>query len=159
MIELKTAVLIGCSMEIGAILAGLNEANCKKLYEAGVAAGIGFQIQDDYLDAFADQAQFGKEIGGDIKSRKKTFLVLKAQETMSVADKTLLDELYNSDRQRDVVSETLEIFERNRIKDVAKEEADKYLKRAINLLHSLEDANLGGLISFIERLYQKRLVN
>jgi len=80
MIRLKTAVLLGFSLELGALLAGASEADRKALYEFGVNIGIGFQLKDDLLDAYADPDKFGKQVGGDIIANKKTFLLIKALE-------------------------------------------------------------------------------
>lgn len=80
MIRLKTAVLLGFSLELGAMLAGADKASCQALYDFGVDIGIGFQLKDDLLDVYADQEKFGKQVGGDIISNKKTFLLLKALE-------------------------------------------------------------------------------
>jgi geranylgeranyl diphosphate synthase type II len=85
MIALKTSVLIAASLEIGAVLGGASEGNCKHLYEFGKNLGIAFQIQDDYLDAFGNPEKFGKEVGGDIKQNKKTFLMLHALEVATPA--------------------------------------------------------------------------
>ncbi|MCG8475284.1 MAG: polyprenyl synthetase family protein [Cytophagales bacterium] len=78
MIRQKTAVLLGFSLELGALLAEAEEADRKKLYEFGVNIGIGFQLMDDLLDVYADQAKFGKQVGGDIIENKKTFLLINA---------------------------------------------------------------------------------
>ena len=80
MIRLKTAVLIGCSLKLGAILAKAPPAETAKIYSFGENIGMAFQLQDDLLDVFGDEQKFGKEIGGDILSGKKTFLLLKAYE-------------------------------------------------------------------------------
>lgn len=80
MIRLKTAVLLGFSLELGAILADASQADRKALREFGTNMGIGFQLKDDLLDAFADPKKFGKQIGGDIIANKKTYLLIKAQE-------------------------------------------------------------------------------
>lgn len=80
MIRLKTAVLLGFSLKLGAMLANATEDEANALYEFGVDIGIGFQLKDDLLDVYADQAKFGKQVGGDIISNKKTFLLLKALE-------------------------------------------------------------------------------
>jgi geranylgeranyl diphosphate synthase, type II len=80
MIRLKTAVLLGFSLELGAQLAGAAPAQATALYEFGVNVGVGFQLMDDLLDVYADQAKFGKQVGGDIIANKKTFLLLKALE-------------------------------------------------------------------------------
>lgn len=80
MIRLKTAVLLGFSLELGGILADAPDEDRKLLYDFGVNIGIGFQLKDDLLDAFADPKKFGKQVGGDIIANKKTFLLIKALE-------------------------------------------------------------------------------
>lgn len=75
MIRLKTAVLVGCAMQMGALVGGATEQAAKQLYTFGEKLGLAFQLQDDYLDTFGDAAQFGKRIGGDIIENKKTILV------------------------------------------------------------------------------------
>jgi geranylgeranyl diphosphate synthase, type II len=90
MIELKTAVLLGGALELGAICAGASAEDCAHIYQVGRCAGIAFQIQDDYLDTFGDPGKFGKQVGGDILQNKKTLLVLQALELASVADKKAL---------------------------------------------------------------------
>jgi geranylgeranyl diphosphate synthase type II len=78
MIRLKTAVLLGFSLELGAILAGASTADRGAFREFGTNIGIGFQLRDDLLDAFADPKKFGKQVGGDILSNKKTYLLISA---------------------------------------------------------------------------------
>jgi geranylgeranyl diphosphate synthase type II len=78
MIRLKTAVLLGFSLELGAILADASEEDRKALREFGVNIGIGFQLKDDLLDAYADPKKFGKQVGGDILANKKTILLIHA---------------------------------------------------------------------------------
>ena len=80
MIRLKTAVLLACSLKIGALAANAPEQTADQLYAFGLNLGIAFQLQDDLLDVFADPDKFGKKIGGDIISNKKTFLLLKTLE-------------------------------------------------------------------------------
>ena len=75
MIRLKTAVLVGCAMEMGARIGGADPADAKQLSRFGEQLVIAFQLQDDYLDTFGDAATFGKRIGGDIAENKKTILV------------------------------------------------------------------------------------
>lgn len=91
MIKLKTAVLLGFSLELGAILAGAPEADRKALRAFGTNIGIGFQLKDDLLDAFADPKKFGKQVGGDIIANKKTFLLIKALEKATRKTKQELD--------------------------------------------------------------------
>ncbi len=83
MIKLKTAVLLGFSLELGAILADAPEQDCIALRKFGTNIGIGFQLKDDLLDAYADPKKFGKQVGGDIIANKKTFLLIKAIEKAS----------------------------------------------------------------------------
>lgn len=78
MIRLKTAVLLGFSLELGAILGDASESDRKALREFGVNIGIGFQLKDDLLDAYADPKKFGKQVGGDIIANKKTILLIQA---------------------------------------------------------------------------------
>ena len=80
MIELKTSVLLAASLKIGAVCGDASENEAQKLYEFGRNLGIAFQIQDDYLDVYANQEIFGKTVGGDIAENKKTFLLIKALE-------------------------------------------------------------------------------
>lgn len=80
MIGLKTAVLIACSLKMGAMIAGAPAEECELLYKFGYDLGLAFQVTDDYLDTFGDPAVFGKAIGGDILNAKKTWLYIKAME-------------------------------------------------------------------------------
>ncbi len=76
MIELKTAILLAGAMKIGGIISGASEKQINHLYESGKYLGLAFQIQDDFLDSYGDTETFGKTIGGDILSNKKTFLLV-----------------------------------------------------------------------------------
>ncbi|MGB5983624.1 MAG: polyprenyl synthetase family protein [Nonlabens sp.] len=80
MIKLKTSVLLGCALQMGAIVAGASEQQQKFIYDYGIHLGIAFQLMDDYLDAYGDPETFGKEVGGDIRENKKTYLYLKSLE-------------------------------------------------------------------------------
>jgi geranylgeranyl diphosphate synthase type II len=91
MIRLKTAVLLGFSLELGAVLADASPEECKALREFGTNIGIGFQLKDDLLDAYADPEKFGKQVGGDIIANKKTFLLIKALEKVSGKEKQKLN--------------------------------------------------------------------
>ena len=78
MIRLKTSVLLACAMKIGAILAGASKEDADNLYRFGEQIGLAFQLQDDYLDVYGDTRVFGKAIGGDITSNKKTYMLINA---------------------------------------------------------------------------------
>lgn len=78
MIRLKTSVLLACAMKMGAVLAGASAADADNLYKFGEQVGLAFQLQDDYLDVYGDPRVFGKAIGGDIMSNKKTYMLINA---------------------------------------------------------------------------------
>ncbi len=78
MIRLKTSVVLGMALELGGIISGASDVDQKLLYQAGESMGIGFQLKDDLLDVYGDPSKFGKQVGGDIISNKKTFLLIEA---------------------------------------------------------------------------------
>lgn len=135
MITLKTSVLLAASLEMGAILGGATPGNCKHLYEFGKNLGIAFQIQDDYLDAFGDPEKFGKEVGGDIRQNKKTFLLLHALEVATPNQRAKLDTLLASNGP-DKVPQVMELFKACDVDAWAIELKEKYLQMA---LANLED--------------------
>jgi geranylgeranyl diphosphate synthase type II len=136
MITLKTSVLLAASLEMGAIIGGAGENNCKQLYEFGKKIGIAFQIQDDYLDAFGDAAIFGKEAGGDIKQNKKTFLLLHA---LTVANPDQLQELKQllNTHTEDKVERVLKIFKDCGVDAWAEDLKSKYLQEAFGHLDAI----------------------
>jgi len=79
MIRLKTAVLLGCALKIGAIIGGASEDDAHNLYEFGINMGLAFQLKDDLLDVYGDEATFGKKVGGDILCNKQTYLLIHAK--------------------------------------------------------------------------------
>nr|WP_246558631.1 polyprenyl synthetase family protein [Hymenobacter piscis] len=90
MIRLKTAVLLGFALELGALLGGASEADADHLRQFGVGIGLAFQLRDDLLDVYGDAATFGKRVGGDILSDKKTYLLLTAQAQAGPAQRAVL---------------------------------------------------------------------
>jgi len=92
MIRLKTSVLHAASLQLGAIIGGAGEADQDNLYRFGLNLGMAFQLQDDYLDTFGDQSVFGKRIGNDILTNKKTFLLVKAMELSTGVTREKLDQ-------------------------------------------------------------------
>ena len=90
MIRLKTAVLLGSVLKIGAITAQTNAKNQEAIYNFGISLGMAFQLQDDIFDCYGDVSVFGKMTGGDISDNKKTYLYLKALELSSEEDKEIL---------------------------------------------------------------------
>lgn len=141
MIELKTSVALAASLQLGGILGGAGEGNQKHLYEFGKNLGIAFQVQDDYLDAFGDPEKFGKQVGGDILSNKKTFLSIHAMEVATAAQLKALIDLNNSN-EISKVEKVLDIYKATNADAWAKELKDKYYKAA--MLHLEEIAVLSA---------------
>lgn len=136
MISLKTSVLLAASLEMGAILGGTSEGNCRHIYEFGRNLGIAFQVQDDYLDAFGDPEKFGKETGGDIRQNKKTFLLLRALEIASPEQKQELEQLMQQNPPHKVQA-VLNIFRACQIDAWANELKNKYLQTALQHLDAI----------------------
>ena len=136
MIELKTSVALAASLQLGAILGGAGEGNQQHLYEFGKNLGIAFQVQDDYLDAFGDPEKFGKQVGGDILSNKKTFLSIHAMEVATAGQlKTLAD--INNSNDLSKVEKVLQIYKNTNADAWAKELKDKYYKVAMYHLEEI----------------------
>ncbi len=136
MITLKTSVLLAASLQMGAILGGAGEGNRNHLYEFGKNLGIAFQIQDDYLDAFGDPLKFGKEVGGDIKQNKKTFLLLHALEVANTAQKAKLIQLMQ-DNPVDKINQVLQIYKECGVAAWANTLKEQYLTIALNHLDDI----------------------
>ena len=138
MITYKTAVLLGASMKMGAIIARANKDDQNKIYDFGKYLGIAFQLQDDYLDAFGDESKFGKKIGGDILENKKTFLYLKAIEFLNDNKKNQLLSLYsNNNLSQDKIEQSKALFKESGSVDFTIKEIKKHTKIAFQILESL----------------------
>jgi geranylgeranyl diphosphate synthase type II len=138
MITNKTAVLLGCSLKMGAICGEADVSDADHIYEFGKHLGIAFQLMDDYLDAFAEGDNFGKQVGGDIISNKKTFLLIKALELSSGAKKEKLMASLSGNDPEQKVKNVLAIYNELNIKAFCKQEADKHTREAIKHLHELQ---------------------
>jgi geranylgeranyl diphosphate synthase type II len=130
MINLKTSVLLAASLKMGALLGGAGERNQNLLYEFGRKLGLAFQVQDDYLDAFGDPAKFGKQVGGDIKANKKTFLLIHALEAAAGADARELRTLIQQDAP-DKVERVLAIYRACSVDAWARELKETYFREAL----------------------------
>ncbi|MBD98388.1 MAG: isoprenyl synthetase [Verrucomicrobia bacterium] len=139
MIRLKTAVLLGCSLKIGAILANASEEDTENIYQFGLNLGIAFQIQDDYLDAFANSEAFGKQLGGDIIANKKTFLLLKAYEKANDDDREQLNMLLQSSAESDLkVERMMTLFQKLDIEKSTRECMLAYHTLALEALDQID---------------------
>jgi len=136
MIGLKTSVALAASLQTGAILGGAGERNQHLLYEFGKKLGIAFQVQDDYLDAFGNPQKFGKQVGGDILSNKKTFLLLHALETATGAQEKELKNLL-AGNATDKIEKVLQIFHDCKVDEWALQLKNKYLDEAFTHLEDI----------------------
>lgn len=139
MIEQKTAVLLGASMEMGGIVAKASEEENSLLYEFGRNLGIAFQLQDDYLDVFGDPETFGKQVGGDIIANKKTFLYLMAQQNGDAAQAEELEHLFSITPAdpADKITTVRKIFVDSGAALATKQVMERYSNHAFQLLEKM----------------------
>ncbi len=139
MISYKTAVLLGASLQIGAIAAGASLKDQEAIYKVGVDTGVAFQIQDDILDSFGDEATFGKSIGGDIRQNKKTYLLIRALELATGDDKAKLEHYLNTDGidPEEKVTAVKQVYTNLKVVAAAEAVQQEYHKGALDALHSL----------------------
>jgi geranylgeranyl diphosphate synthase type II len=138
MIRLKTSVLLGFAMELGGILADADEESISLLNEIGVNLGLGFQLNDDVLDVYADPEKFGKQVGGDVISNKKTLLNLKAMELADPSQKMRLEEL---SKEKDLVlkvAQTKELYSHIGAKESCEAEMQAHYTIAMNALQQIQ---------------------
>lgn len=133
MIRLKTAVLIGGSMHVGAIIARAPKESSQLIYNFGENIGMAFQLQDDLLDAFGDTSIFGKQTGGDIRTNKRTYLYIKALEIAHEDDQKRLIDLYTivDESDDEKVEEVLSIFNKYKIKQLTRDLMEDYYSKAM----------------------------
>jgi geranylgeranyl diphosphate synthase type II len=139
MIRQKTAVLLGFALEFGAILAGAPTDDARKLYDFGVNIGIGFQLKDDLLDVYADKEKFGKQVGGDIISNKKTFLLIKAKELAKGEQKNALEHWIGAasfDKEEKVQAVT-KIYDQIGIKELTEKKMKEFFDKGFAQFASL----------------------
>ena len=139
MIGLKTAVLLGCSLQMGAINAGADKNSQENIYEFGKNLGIAFQLMDDLLDTYADAVDFGKQIGGDILANKKTFLLTKAFELANETQEAELRKfmLFRENRSEEKVKGVKKIFDTLNVKSLCQAKAGEHTQKAIDYLNRL----------------------
>lgn len=140
MIHQKTAVLLGFSMELGAILARADHHQTILVKEFGINIGMGFQLKDDLLDIYGDQSKFGKQVGGDIIANKKTYLLTKALELANASQHEELKswmmqkEFDNSEKVKAIT----DIYDQLGIKEQTEEKINCYFQRAYEAIEGLD---------------------
>lgn len=159
MIKLKTAVLLGFSLELGALLANAPETERIALREFGTLIGIGFQLKDDLLDVYADKKKFGKQVGGDIIANKKTYLLIKAKEKARGAVKRELEYWLNAkkfNKQKKVKAVTA-IYDSLGIAALTEKKVEEYFSQGFEKLNALPDSSQKqNLIQFTQELIRRQ---
>lgn len=160
MIRLKTAVLLGFSLELGAILGDASQEDQIALREFGINIGLGFQLKDDLLDAFADPKKFGKQVGGDIIANKKTYLLIKASEKARGKTKSELKQWISARKfnKQAKVEAVKAIYTSLEIPRQTEQKVNHYFKKGfVNLDKvSASSARKAHLRMFTERLIERQ---
>ncbi|WP_266203631.1 polyprenyl synthetase family protein [Pontibacter kalidii] len=141
MIALKTAVLVGFSLELGAILQGAPKDDAEHLKAFGDNIGIAFQLRDDLLDVYGDKAKFGKQVGGDILSDKKTFLMLTAlEQANSQQRETIIGWRDKTDERiaEEKVKAVTEVYDQLHIRHQTEQQIDLYFQKALHHLNAIQ---------------------
>lgn len=140
MIRLKTAVLLGGALKLGAIIGEATAKDADLIYQFGENIGIAFQLHDDILDVYADPEKFGKQVGGDIIANKKTFLLLKAFELAKDENKEMLYNWINIKTfdAKEKVKVIRKIYDNLNIQNIAKESMNDYLTEALAVFKQIK---------------------
>jgi geranylgeranyl diphosphate synthase, type II len=155
MIRLKTAVLLGFSLELGALLADAPDSDRKALRDFGVNIGIGFQLKDDFLDVYADKKKFGKQVGGDIIANKKTFLLIKALEKAKGKQKIELEKWLTAKKfsKPEKVKAVTIIYDSLHLSTLIEEKIKYFFEKGFACLSDLSNPQDAKHIrSFVEKL-------
>ena len=159
MIRLKTAVLVGHSLKIGAWIGNASDQEAQLLYDFGVLLGMAFQIQDDYLDAFGDPKDFGKQVGGDILENKKTILYHEVMKSGNIKEKKELIQWYDTTvKNNQKVIAVKEIFKSSGASIASQKFVASYTEDAFKKLESLIISKQGKklLIEFGQNLMNRK---
>ena len=155
MITLKTAVLIGFSLELGGLISNQKKIVSDKLYKAGEKIGISFQLMDDYLDVFGN-SEFGKKIGGDISSNKKTYLMIKLLEHAEESDKKIINTLLSKGKENTTkVKKITEYMIRYKIDELTKKIMNEFFLEGIAILESIPGKN-SELKNYFEEIRKRK---
>ena len=161
MIEFKTAVLLGCSLKMGAIIADASKEDQEFIYQYGINLGLAFQFQDDYLDTFGQQNKVGKKIGGDILENKKTVLFHMAIANSNESQKEKILELYSSkeNTSEDKINKITSLFIETKADKSSLELVDQYTQKAIKLINclSFDQTKKKDFINFSNSLMKRDL--
>ncbi len=139
MIILKTAVLIAFSLKLGGIIGGASKKDLENLYNLGINIGISFQLQDDFLDVYGDVKVFGKKIGNDIVSNKKTYLLIKSLELADYNKKIEIIKLLSEENfdNNEKIEKITNIYNSLEIKELTQKKIKYYFKNGISFLKNI----------------------
>ncbi|MDH5475842.1 MAG: polyprenyl synthetase family protein [Cyclobacteriaceae bacterium] len=139
MIKLKTAVLLGFSLELGGIIGEASDQDCEALRNFGINIGIGFQLKDDLLDVYADQSKFGKQVGGDIIANKKTLLLIEAINKSKGKTKQELFGWLSKEQfdPAEKVNAIMTIYDKLNVREIAEQKIDRYFSIGLDYLSSI----------------------
>ena len=158
MIGLKTGVLLACSAEMGARIAGAGEEDCSNLYDYGYNLGLAFQIADDWLDAYGDEKVFGKPIGGDIVNSKKSWLTVRAYEkadaqTAAELSRAMAVVPSDGEERRSKIARVMAIYDRLDVGSDARAEISRLTDKALSFASKVASGEGFRLLdSFATRL-------
>ena len=157
MITLKTAVLIGFSLELGGLIANQKKKINEKLYNAGEKIGISFQLMDDYLDVFGS-AEFGKKIGGDISSNKKTYLIIKLLEKANPVDRNnILKLMNNNSYDENKIKFITDMMIKYKIDKISKDKMNSFFNDGIDILNDIpgNKKSIKNLKNYFEKIKER----
>lgn len=161
MICLKTSVLLAASLKIGAILGGATKEDADRLYNFGIKMGLAFQLQDDYLDVYADSSVFGKNIGGDICSNKKTFMLITALNKAGEKDKAELQKWIDAESfdSTEKIKAVTQIYNNVGVPAMCMEKINSLYSEGLNILNevSVDDNLKNNLRDFTAKLMNRVL--
>ncbi len=158
MIEYKTSVLLACALEMGGIIGGGDNVSTKHLYEFGRNIGIAFQMQDDLLDSFGDEAQVGKRSGGDILQNKKTYLYLKTKALSDEKQLATLNHYFSSTLfdENEKIQAVRKLYTNTGAKEYCNQLRDAYKDLAVSHIMQIEAKEMREyLISFADYLVKR----
>jgi len=159
MIKYKTAVLLACALQSGALIADASEQDQKHLYDFGIHIGLAFQLMDDILDVYGNQSEVGKQLAGDILCNKKTCLYIKAYEGANEEQLKVLDHYFahqDFDAQ-EKISEVMKVYAELDVRSACRNMMDEHYNSAISHLNSVSvsDDRKSVLVQFSELLMER----
>lgn len=160
MIRLKTSVLLACALKMGAVVAGASDADANALYAFGEKVGLAFQLQDDQLDVYGDPKVFGKAIGGDITSNKKTFMLINAFNRADAETRAELERWTTATEfdPAEKIAAVTEIYNRLGIDKLAEQRIKEYFEQSRQHLDelSVSDDRKAVLREYTERMMNRK---